>query len=134
MDLGGRGADLFFLLIQYNRGKDRTISSRNNKTLKGSSARWAYFFRSSSCGGKRIIGKDPIDLPWSPLQALFKRDWGVKRLPLPFLVWSSLLALFRSWEDGRSSKLMNINEPSLMDVAHDIINLTQGLVLLEVAY
>ncbi len=29
---------------------------------------------------------------------------------------------------------MDINEPSLMDVAHDTINSTQGLALIEVAY
>ena len=29
---------------------------------------------------------------------------------------------------------MEINEPSLMDVAHDTINLTQGTTLIEVAY
>jgi hypothetical protein len=29
---------------------------------------------------------------------------------------------------------MNINEPSLMDVAHDTINSTQGPALIEVAY
>lgn len=29
---------------------------------------------------------------------------------------------------------MDINEPSLMDVAHDTINLTQGPALIEVAY
>ncbi|KAM7460086.1 hypothetical protein LguiA_035916 [Lonicera macranthoides] len=29
---------------------------------------------------------------------------------------------------------MNINEPSLMDVAHDAINSTQGPALIEVAY
>ena len=29
---------------------------------------------------------------------------------------------------------MEINEPSLMDVAHDTINSTQGLALIEVAY
>ncbi|XLS64913.1 hypothetical protein HN51_024887 [Arachis hypogaea] len=29
---------------------------------------------------------------------------------------------------------MDINEPSLMDVAHDMINSTQGSALIEVAY
>lgn len=29
---------------------------------------------------------------------------------------------------------MDINEPSLMDVAHDTINSTQGPALIEVAY
>jgi len=35
---------------------------------------------------------------------------------------------------GKESKSMDINEPSLMDVAHDTINSTQGLALIEVAY
>lgn len=29
---------------------------------------------------------------------------------------------------------MDLNEPSLIDVAHDMINLTEGPVLVEVAY
>ncbi|CAN4123547.1 unnamed protein product [Withania somnifera] len=35
---------------------------------------------------------------------------------------------------GKESKSMDINEPSLMDVAHDTINSTQGPALIEVAY
>lgn len=35
---------------------------------------------------------------------------------------------------GKGSKSMDINEPSLMDVAHDTINSTQGPALIEVAY
>ena len=34
---------------------------------------------------------------------------------------------------GKESKSMDINEPSLMDVAHDTRNSTQGSVLIEVA-
>lgn len=34
---------------------------------------------------------------------------------------------------GKESKSMDINEPSLMDVAHDTINSTQGPALIEVA-
>lgn len=35
---------------------------------------------------------------------------------------------------GKESKSMDINEPSLMDVAHDTINSTPGPALIEVAY
>ena len=35
---------------------------------------------------------------------------------------------------GKESKSIDINEPSLMDVAHDTINSTQGPALIEVAY
>jgi hypothetical protein len=40
----------------------------------------------------------------------------------------------RAMGRGKESKSMDINEPSLMDVAHDTINSTQGPALIEVAY
>ncbi|OIT22676.1 hypothetical protein A4A49_55758 [Nicotiana attenuata] len=41
---------------------------------------------------------------------------------------------FSTLRRGKESKSMDINEPSLMDVAHDTINSTQGPALIEVAY
>ncbi|WVY94955.1 hypothetical protein V8G54_000227 (mitochondrion) [Vigna mungo] len=67
-----------------------------------------------SRGGNRTTGKDPADLPRARGRALFQREWGLGR--------------------GKESKPMDINEPSLMDVAHDTINSTQGPALIEVAY
>ncbi len=63
---------------------------------------------------------------------------GSESKGFPFCSWfggfRAPLDLIRSWEGGKESKSMDINEPSLMDVAHDTINSTQGLALIEVAY
>ncbi|WVZ06570.1 hypothetical protein V8G54_019916 [Vigna mungo] len=99
---------------ERSTGKDRKVPYRDN-TLNGSSARWAYLFCATT-------GKDPADLPRARGRALFQREWGVNRKASVFL------------GRGKESKPMDINEPSLMDVAHDTINSTQGPALIEVAY
>jgi hypothetical protein len=78
--IGGRSTDLFFLLIQYNRGKDHTVPYRRQQKLSTDPPRAG---RTSSVrlsrGGNRTTGKDPADLPRARGRALFKREWGVNR-------------------------------------------------------
>lgn len=69
---------------------------------------------------------------------LFKREWGVNRKAsvsvLGLGAFGPRSIFFVVEKGGKGSKSMDINEPSLMDVAHDTINSTQGPALIEVAY
>lgn len=69
--------------------------------------------------------------------SLFKREWEVSRKASVSVLGLGAfgpLSIFFVVKRGKESKSMNINEPSLMDVAHDTINSTQGPALIEVAY
>lgn len=90
--IGGRSTDLFFLLIQYNRGKDRTVPYRDKLSTDPPRAGNTPSVRLSR-GGNRTTGKDPAQ---GELY-LFKREWGVNRIPFPFFGGvRAPLDLFRS--------------------------------------
>ena len=77
--IGVRSTDLFFLLIQYNKGKDRTVPYRDKLSTDPSHAGNTNSVHLSH-GGNRTTGKDPAQ---GELY-LFKREWGVNRIPFPF--------------------------------------------------
>ncbi|KAK8942996.1 hypothetical protein KSP39_PZI008755 [Platanthera zijinensis] len=106
-----------------NRGKEGTVPYRDN----GSSTRWAYHTSSVPCvflvAGTEQQGKTRPPRP------------GLEGEP--YESESIFLCPSRSFSyrgKGKESKEMDINEPSLMDVAHDTINLTRrsGASLLSV--
>ena len=78
--IGGRSTYLFFLLIQYNRGKDHTVPYQDNRNsqriLRALGIPLPCVFLVA--GTER---KDLADLPVYNARgrALFKREWGVNR-------------------------------------------------------
>ena len=70
--------------------------------------------------------------------SLFKREWGVNRKASVSVLGLGAfgpLSIFFLVGKGEGVKINgHYNEPSLMDVAHDTINSTQGPALIEVAY
>lgn len=145
-------------MIQYYREGKRSYSSlpRQQKLSMDPPRAGNSPVVRLSRGGNRTRGKDPADLPLSSLKAYplnilsisSRASFIVERMGS-----ESKGCSFRSWFGGfratldqrfylgskglgreKESKSMDINEPSFMDVAHDTINSTQGLALIEVAY
>lgn len=75
--IGGRSTDLFFFLIQYNRGKGRTVPYRDKLSTDPPRAGHTSSVRLSR-GGNRTTGKDPADRLEGEL-SLFQIEWGVNR-------------------------------------------------------
>lgn len=130
--IGGRST--LFLLIQYNRGKDRTVPYRDNRNSQrilralGIPLPCVFLVAGTEQQGKTRPTCPGLEgEPYESESKGFRfRSWfGGFRAPLD---------LFSYKGRGKESKSMDINEPSLMDVAHDTINSTQGPALIEVAY
>lgn len=101
--IGGRSTDLFFLLIQYNKGKRSYSSLPRQQKLSTDTPRAGHTSSVRiSRGGNRTTGKDPGDLPRARGRALFKREWGVNRKASVFVLglgaFGLLSILFVVWK------------------------------------
>lgn len=125
-------------MIQYNRGKDRTVPYRYKLSTDPPRAGHTSSRVFLVAGTEQQRKTQPTGPGLEGELYLFKREWGVNRKAsvsvLGLGAFGPRSIFFVVEKGGKGSKSMDINEPSLMDVAHDTINSTQGPALIEVAY
>jgi len=112
--IGDRSTDLFFFF------QDK-FPTETTDTLNGSYTRWAYLFRASFSWRE----KNNRERPDRPAQGSRASHTRVSRISFRSCFGSGPSQSFSYKGRGKESKSMDINEPSLMDVAHDTINSTR---------